>query len=294
MKNIYLSMLIFLALGLTACTQSQSDAQTLSNGQTILNTNVPSNSTVQSKSFLTLTGKEKTEFTAAKIDEITMKISGKKYPFDPNFKLQVMNYLDSYARRAGNKKTNPFGEDLNFVMQRGLFSAPEINAIFDKHGVSRLAGLYLAMLESEFNSGLVSPTGNSGIFMFTSAQARKYGITRKDRDDLNKAAQAAAQVLVENQKKFESDNMKELLAILAYNRDPKTISADLNRQFMADFKECSLCGMTANAASLDQQFQAESVKYIPKFLAAAIVGENPQDFGLKTKPLSMLGAEVSQ
>lgn len=288
MKNIYLSMLIFLTLGLTACTQSQSNAQTLSNGQTILNTNVQSNSIVQSSSFSKLTEKEKTDFTAAKIDEITIKLAGKKYPFDAKFKLQVMNYLDAYSKRVGIKNIKPFSENLHYVMQRGLFCAPEFNAVFDKHGVSRLAGLYIAMIETEFNSGLVGPTGNSGIFMLTPAQARKYGITPKDRDDLKKAAEAAAQILVENQKKFESDNMKEFLAILAYNRDPKAISADLDREFMAAFKDCSLCGMTQNAAALDKQFQAESVKYIPMFLAAAIVGENPQDFGLKTKPLSTL------
>jgi hypothetical protein len=294
MKNIYLLMLIVLTHGLTACQQTQSNAQTQTNGQTDSNTNAQKILPVQTKLFSTLTEKEKTDYAAAKIDEITMKISGKKYPFDANFKIQVVNYLDAYATRAGNKKTNPFTEDLNFIMQRGLFSAPEINPIFDKHGVSRLTGLYLAMIESEFNSGLVSPTGNSGIFMLTSAQARKYGITPKDRDDLKKAAEAAAQILVENQKKFESDNMKEFLALLAHNRDSALIVADLNRKFMADFKDCSLCGMTQNAAALDKQFQAESVKYIPKFLAAAIVGENPQDFGLKTKPLSTLGAEAAQ
>lgn len=293
MKNIYLSMLIFLTLGLTACTQSQSNAQTLSNGQTVLNTNVQTNSTVRSKSFSTLTEQEKTDFTAAKIDEITIKIAGKKYPFDANFKLQVKNFLDAYSKRVGIKNIKPFAENLHYVMQRGTFSAPELNAAFDKHGVSRLAGLYIAMIETEFNSGLVSPTGNSGIFMLTPAQARKYGLTRKDSDDLSKSAEAAARELAENQKKFGSDNMKEFLAILSYNRDSATISNDLNRELMADFKECSICGMTANAASLDRQFQTESVKYIPKFLAAAIIGENPKDFGLVTKPLSTIDAANS-
>ena len=288
MKNIYLSLVIVLTLGLTACTQSQSNAQTLSNGEINPNPNVQSNSTIQSKSFLKLTEKEKTDFTAVKIDEITMKIAGKKYPFDAGFKLEVVKFLDAYAGRVGIKKTNPFGEGLQYVMQRGVFAAPELNAVFDKHGVSRLSGLYLAMIETEFNSGLVSPTGNSGMFMLTPAQARKYKINTKDDDEFVKSAEATAKMLTENQKKFASDNMKEFLAILAHNRDPKTISDDLSQKFMADFKECSICGMTQNAPSLDRQFQAEAAKYIPKFLAAAIVGENPQDFGLKTKPLSTL------
>jgi len=37
---------------------------------------------------------------------------------------------------------------------------------------------------------------------------------------------------------------------------------------------------------LSKQFQSENFKYVPKFFAAAIIGENPQDFGLKLQPLS--------
>ena len=35
-----------------------------------------------------------------------------------------------------------------------------------------------------------------------------------------------------------------------------------------------------------KQFNAENIKYVPKFFAAAIVGENPQDFGVTLQPLS--------
>ena len=295
MKNIYLLMLIVLTLGLSACTQNHSNAQTRTNGQSNPNTNDQTSSPIQTKLFSTLTEKEKMDFAAAKIDEVTMKISGKKYPFDAKFKLQVINYLDSYAKRAGNKVNRRFfSDDLNFVFQYGAEMAPTINAAFDKHGVSRVSGLYIAMIETEFNNELVSPTGATGVFQLTADQAKKFGMNKKDRNDLMKAAEAAARLVAANQKKFESDNMKEFLAILAYNRDPQSISDDLNRKLITDFKDCSLCAMTQNAAVLDEQFQNESVKYIPKFLAAAIIGENPQDFGLKTKPLSTLGTAAAQ
>jgi|GEM_PF-537977 len=289
MKNIYFLSLIVFALNLTACTQTQSNAQTLANKQ------AQSNTQTLSKSFLSLTEKEKADFAAGKIDEITMKISGKKYPFDSEFKLRVISYLDSYAKRAGNNvKNRPFGEDLNFVLQSAAEIAPTINAAFDKQGVSRLSGLYIAMIETEFNNELVSPTGSSGTFSLTAAQAQKYGMIKKDLVDLSKAAEITARLLTENQKKFESNDMREFLAILSHNRDSKTINDDLNRKMMQGYRDCSLCGMTQNAATLDQQFQNEAVKYIPKFLAAAIIGENPEDFGLSTKPLSTLGAEISQ
>ena len=44
--------------------------------------------------------------------------------------------------------------------------------------------------------------------------------------------------------------------------------------------------LIANGEKLSKQFQSENFKYVPKFFAAAIIGENPQDFGLKLQPLS--------
>ena len=37
---------------------------------------------------------------------------------------------------------------------------------------------------------------------------------------------------------------------------------------------------------LSKQFQSENFKYVPKFFAAAIVGENPGDFGMNLRPIS--------
>ncbi|MBK8809499.1 MAG: hypothetical protein IPN69_02045 [Acidobacteria bacterium] len=35
-----------------------------------------------------------------------------------------------------------------------------------------------------------------------------------------------------------------------------------------------------------QQFEQENIKYVPKFFAAAIIGENPKAFGIDASPLS--------
>lgn len=44
--------------------------------------------------------------------------------------------------------------------------------------------------------------------------------------------------------------------------------------------------MTADRSKLDETFRQESVFYVPRFFAAAIIGENPQVFGVKMQPLS--------
>jgi hypothetical protein len=50
--------------------------------------------------------------------------------------------------------------------------------------------------------------------------------------------------------------------------------------------ERSFWSLFANADSLDSYFREEGVKYVPRFFAAAIIGENPQAFALLTQPLS--------
>lgn len=270
MKSLCFLMLIAFTFGLTANTQAQS------------------------KSYKEMTEKEKSDFVARKIDDITTAISGKTFAFNSDFKLQVSKYVDAYAKRVGtNRKTGAFAEDLNFVLQRGGESAPVINRAFDQNGVSRLSGLYIAMIESEFNAAVSSPTGSFGIFQIDKARAQKYKLPLKDRRDAEKAADAAARYLKDNQGYFAEHKMKEFLAILGWNREPKKINFDLNFKFMSDSENmaCPICGLVSSPNRFDKQFQTEGVKYIPKFLAAAIVGENPGSFGLRTEPLSTLGAK---
>jgi hypothetical protein len=44
--------------------------------------------------------------------------------------------------------------------------------------------------------------------------------------------------------------------------------------------------LIAKGEILSKQFQSENFKYVPKFFAAAIIGENPQDFGQNLQPVS--------
>ena len=111
MKNICILVLIIFAPCLTANTQAHS------------------------KSYADLTENEKANFVVGKIDEITEKISGRKYCFKWDFKLQVSKYVEAYSKRVGNnRKRGIFAEDINFVLRRGSDSAPAINKAFDKNG----------------------------------------------------------------------------------------------------------------------------------------------------------------
>lgn len=292
MKHLSILVTIVVILNLTSCANMLPNKEKASEAQTETADGTMEKPT---NSFSKMTEKEKGEYVNKKIDEITLKISDKKYPFDSDFKSQVLSYVETYSKRVGNGKSDaPFAEDLKVVLERGSKFAPTINSAFDEKNVSRLVGLYLAMIESEFDEDLQSPTGPVGLFQLASTTARKYGTDKNDRTDPKKSAKIAARQIADNQLNFPTEKMKELLAVLSHNRGFEKVSKDLSQQFMEDFDDCSICGLTQNASKLDEQFQNESVKVIPKFLAAAIVGENPKDFGLNTKPLSTLTVDSSQ
>lgn len=51
-------------------------------------------------------------------------------------------------------------------------------------------------------------------------------------------------------------------------------------------KERNFWTLVANQGRLDHLFQSENKNYVPRFFAAAILGENPLAFGVEMRPLS--------
>jgi hypothetical protein len=49
--------------------------------------------------------------------------------------------------------------------------------------------------------------------------------------------------------------------------------------------------LTEKKELLGQSFPKEGQQYTPSLMAAAIIGENPQDFGLAVAPLSAASAK---
>jgi hypothetical protein len=88
--------------------------------------------------------------------------------------------------------------------------------------------------------------------------------------------------------KFEDDPMKEALALLAYNRGTRIVEQDVASFVNEQNRACSICALTEQAGKMDANFQKENVYYVPRFFAAAIIGENPRAFGLQMQPLSEL------
>jgi hypothetical protein len=245
-----------------------------------------SKETALRKLYIRMSEEEQNEFIYSQARNISRMMSNREYVFTDDVLPYIKKYVDGYARRVGNRSTAIWGEDLNSLFSRARRLAPDIIREFNARGVPKVVGLYIPMIESEYRECLTSPVGAKGLFQFMPATARGYGVDPADRCDVKKMAPAAAKYIKDRIAEFGSDAMSVALGIAGYNRSPDSVRRDLNDVINGRNKERSFWTLVANSDKLDRFFQNENIKYVPKFFAAAIVGENPWSFGLEMNPLS--------
>jgi hypothetical protein len=237
---------------------------------------------------MTLT--QRRAFVSEKAREVSRKMAGADYAFTPAFEAEIQKAVDFYAQRVGNNANDSLGKsDARFMFERGQAVAPALTRAFQAHNVSPLIGLYIPAVESEYiNLQTPNSMGAVGMFQFVPQTGEHYGLSAADLLDVDKSADAAARYIADSINQFNSDRMKEALALLAYNRGGTAVERDIAALVNEQNRACSICALTEQRDKLDKTFRSESVYYVPRWFAAAIVGENPKAFGLQTKPLSSL------
>jgi membrane-bound lytic murein transglycosylase D len=133
--------------------------------------------------------------------------------------------------------------------------------------------IYLAMIESGFNPKARSPVSASGLWQFMSATGRQYGlkVTRRvdERNNPAKSTDAALKYLADLHKQFGS----WYLAAAAYNTGQGRV-ARIMKQVTGRTK-----GTDADYYRISPRLPQETRDYVPKMIAAARIGENPQRYG---------------
>jgi soluble lytic murein transglycosylase-like protein len=264
MKTLKNLALLLVCVGALACTTS---AQT-------------------TKLYQNMTASERATFVSAKAKEIARRISNSEYQFTASFETEIQTALDAYAQRLSK---NAGGTNLRVVIERGQSQAPKIMSAFTARDVSPLMGLYIPWIESEYVNGSLSQAGAIGIFQFMPKTGKHLGLTPEELLDVEKSADAAARYLSASLKNFESDKMKEALALLAYNRGDRNVEEELARRTSGTDNSCSICVLTEQRKNQNRNAKVEDLDYLPRFFGAAILGENPQAFGLTSPPLSSFG-----
>jgi membrane-bound lytic murein transglycosylase D len=176
---------------------------------------------------------------------------------------QVLRYLDYF-------KNDPKGRA---VMTNWLRRAARYRELIEKvlarEGLPKDL-LYVAMVESGFDTGARSRVGAGGIWQFMPSAARAYGLEvsywTDGRRDPERSVEAAARYLKDLYVRFGSWP----LVFAAYNAGYGAVLRSITRYNTNDFWE-----LIRHESGLPW----ESSLYVPKILAAAIVGNNLGAFG---------------
>jgi serine/threonine protein kinase len=247
------------------------------------------------KLYSEMTEDERKDFVGQQSQRISAMLGERPAALSDKAVNYIKEDVDSYAERMNSLSEKIWEEGLRMLFGRASQYAPVIIRSFNERGVPPIIGLYLPMIETEYRACLESPVGSKGLFLFMPETARSYGINSKDLCNIEKIAPAAAQYIADRISEFGSDSMSMTLVILSFNRGSDSIRRDL-RNLRRDNPnlERSFWTLFDNANKLDTYFQEEGVEYVPRFFAAAIVGENPQAFNLQMPPLSMHAAPANK
>lgn len=237
--------------------------------------------------YQNFTYSQKIEFIQQQSKRISRMISSHEENLTQIEYETIKLYLDSYAQRIDTNHHQIWKDSMNQKLQQVAYTfAPHIIEVFEKEKLPPQIGLYLAMIESEFHECLTSPAGAKGMFQFMPATAAQYGLDPKDRCDWKKSASAAARYMKDRIFQFGVDGGSVTLALAGYNRGPQSVMRDMSKVLENNDSVRTFWTLAREKKSLDKYFQNENSKYVPKFFAAAILGENPWAFGIPLAALS--------
>ncbi len=240
-----------------------------------------------SRRYADLTEAEKVAFVDERARAISVLLDGREYRFPPDVRQSIKRAVDRYAARIGSTSTAIGREDIDRVLARGRQHAPFLVATFGKEGLPSILGLYLPMIESEFRTDAVSSIGARGMFQMMPSTAAKYGFPESELESVERSGPIAARYLREQFEEFSGDRMGIALGLVAYNLGPRDVRTYLAEVVALDDAEAEMrfWAMAGNSG-FDSIDNRETPKYVTTFFAAAIVGENPEAFGLSGPALT--------
>jgi len=184
---------------------------------------------------------------------------GKGSPIPHLFNSQVASWIQYFSQKDR--------ERFQMFLDRGEPYREAVENILEENKVP--ADLYyLGLIESGFNFRAKSRVKAVGVWQFMKPTGRMYGLEVDsyidERRDPIRATEAAAKYLRDLYREFDS----WYLAMAAYNAGPGRIRSSIRRAGTNDFWELVR----------KRKLPSETMDYIPKFLAARDIGENPELF----------------
>jgi len=189
----------------------------------------------------------------------------------------VVDDRDGHVPLVRNKKVDQFIEffrtkgrlQFEIWLERYDYYGPTIKAIISECGLPDDL-MYLAMIESGLNPRAYSRANAAGMWQFIYSTGKMYGLQRTwyidERRDPVKATRAACAYIKDLYEEFDS----WYLALAAYNAGSGRIHRAIRLHQTSDFWQL-------------HSLPRETRNYIPYFLAASIIANNPQEYGFFRK-----------
>ncbi|HEV8366470.1 MAG TPA: protein kinase [Pyrinomonadaceae bacterium] len=197
--------------------------------------------------------------------------------------------VDRYVQRVS--VTSKKQETIAVVFGRAQPYLPTIGRSFRERKVPVIIGVYLPMVESEYQACFESEAGGKGLFQFLPGTAAQYGVSLEEMCDAEKMTPAAAHYIADRMAELGDDSQSLTLVLLSYTTGPEWVRSTMRDLRERGNYERNFWTIFEQRRLLDKQFQDGSAYYVPSFFAAAIIGENPEAFGLSMPPLSSLAGE---
>jgi hypothetical protein len=201
------------------------------------------------------------------IRSLLTEFGAEVYSVPPEFSQAVKAYLDRYK--------GPDRPHMEKVLGAARPALNLMQRIFEQNSLPPDLA-YMVLVESAFDNQEASSRGAAGFWQFTVATARAYGLhvgeKVDERLDATKSTRAACKYIRELILDFGSGT-SVMLALAAYNVGPPKVKAAI-RRVSDPIKQRNFWYLYRVRA-----LPEETREYVPKVIAAMLIGRNPERFG---------------
>jgi membrane-bound lytic murein transglycosylase D len=177
---------------------------------------------------------------------------------------RVIVYLDRFRSDGKWRKI------IRSWMSRSERYGPEIRRVLSDRGMPEDLQ-YVAMIESGYNPNAVSYAGAVGLWQFMPATGKEYGLPRTKWVDQRRNPELSTVAAAEYLSDLENRLGSWHLALAAYNMGYGALTKSMKKYNTNDYWK--LAGYEAG-------LPWGTTNYVPKIIAAAIVGRNREAFGM--------------
>jgi hypothetical protein len=206
-------------------------------------------------------------FIKQEIIALLKEFGAEEYSIPPEFLAGVDRFIRQYQERDH--------EHMARTLAKGRADLERMREILRRHNVPQDLA-YMVLVESGFLTSSASKEGAAGLWQFTEDTARGYGMEVSaavdERLDLSKSTVAASRYLRDLILDFGAGS-SVMLAIAAYNSGPERVRRAV-RSVKDPIKQRNFWYLYRT-----QALPIETREYVPKVIAATIIGRNPERFG---------------